>query len=309
MFTNRFLSHKIDYTIHSYSSYSSTYYPSNIKTDLPHDPTSRWSSSSNDQKQYLILELNKPTIVTSITFGKFSKIHVCNVKEIKVLSSPFRVDGGNNSKDTSNYFSKDSRDTSKDNNTSNTNTYHITNPNPNPNTWINNTNPNPNICINKDIFSLPFIEVLHTSLYNDTEKETFLLKVTNKNTFILTRYIKIIPLQAWGMNFNYSIWFIGLYGIDMCKCVIPLQLQYKQYQSVRLILKYLQRNEVKGFGDISRDSVRGDNDIGCDIKGDNNSTSDIKGDSIKDSDIKGNNYSTSDIKGDNDSTSDIKGDN
>lgn len=34
--------------------------------------------------QYLILKLERPAIVQSITFGKYEKTHVCNLKKFKV---------------------------------------------------------------------------------------------------------------------------------------------------------------------------------------------------------------------------------
>lgn len=34
--------------------------------------------------QYLILKLQRPSIVETITFGKYEKTHVCNVKKFKV---------------------------------------------------------------------------------------------------------------------------------------------------------------------------------------------------------------------------------
>ena len=35
--------------------------------------------------QYLILKLERPAIVQSITFGKYEKTHVCNLKKFKVF--------------------------------------------------------------------------------------------------------------------------------------------------------------------------------------------------------------------------------
>lgn len=28
------------------------------------------------------------------------------------------------------------------------------------------------------------------------------------------RYIKIVPLVAWGLSVNFTIWFVELHGID-----------------------------------------------------------------------------------------------
>ncbi len=53
--------------------------------DCPTDPNSRWSSANNNHPQFFTLRLDRPAVVTSITFGKFEKSHVCNLKRFKVL--------------------------------------------------------------------------------------------------------------------------------------------------------------------------------------------------------------------------------
>ncbi|XP_072327210.1 muskelin isoform X3 [Scyliorhinus torazame] len=77
-------SRALTYCVHKWSSYSSIYVPENILVDKPHDQSSRWSSESNYPPQYLILKLERPAIVQSITFGKYEKTHVCNLKKFKV---------------------------------------------------------------------------------------------------------------------------------------------------------------------------------------------------------------------------------
>ncbi|XP_012567064.2 muskelin isoform X1 [Hydra vulgaris] len=76
--------HDLEYVIHSWSSYSSNYHPRNIKNDHPYDQSSRWSSDSNYPPQYIILKLVQPSIVTAITFGKFEKTHVCNLRKFTI---------------------------------------------------------------------------------------------------------------------------------------------------------------------------------------------------------------------------------
>ncbi|XP_044534950.1 muskelin [Gracilinanus agilis] len=75
----------LPYALHKWSSFSSTYLPENILVDKPNDQSSRWSSESNYPPQYLILKLERPAIVQSITFGKYEKTHVCNLKKFKVF--------------------------------------------------------------------------------------------------------------------------------------------------------------------------------------------------------------------------------
>ncbi|XP_052862316.1 muskelin isoform X3 [Anopheles cruzii] len=76
---------KLEYDIHKYSSYSSSYLPENIREDNPSNQTSRWSSNTNTPPQFLILKLDRPAIVTRIKFGKYEKTHVCNLRKFKVL--------------------------------------------------------------------------------------------------------------------------------------------------------------------------------------------------------------------------------
>lgn len=96
---------------------SSTYHPKNILVDRPTDQSSRWSSASNNQlqvrgprrmhparnhppsaerrtrrlvsvshTQYITLKLDKVAILSTITFGKYHKGHVCNLREFKVFA-------------------------------------------------------------------------------------------------------------------------------------------------------------------------------------------------------------------------------
>ncbi|XP_054277610.1 muskelin isoform X2 [Macrosteles quadrilineatus] len=76
---------KLDYSVHKCSSFSASFVPSNIQENKSTDQTSRWSSESNNPPQFLILKLSKPAIVKSITFGKYEKNHVCNLKKFKIF--------------------------------------------------------------------------------------------------------------------------------------------------------------------------------------------------------------------------------
>jgi len=74
----------LKYSLHRFSSYSSSYVPDNILVDRPSDQSSRWSSGSTDNPQFLTLKLERLAIAQTITFGKFEKSHVCNLKKFKV---------------------------------------------------------------------------------------------------------------------------------------------------------------------------------------------------------------------------------
>ena len=55
--------------------------------DNPGDQSSRWSTEANTPPQFVILKLDKPSVVTKITFGKYEKTHSCNLKHFKVRYS------------------------------------------------------------------------------------------------------------------------------------------------------------------------------------------------------------------------------
>ena len=75
----------IPYNIHKWSSYTGDYHPSKILIDDPSDQMSRWQSGSNFPPQYLILKLDRPSIIRQITFGKFHKSHVCNLRSFTIF--------------------------------------------------------------------------------------------------------------------------------------------------------------------------------------------------------------------------------
>ncbi|KAF7996641.1 hypothetical protein HCN44_002287 [Aphidius gifuensis] len=75
------------YRIYKCSSYSPTYVPENILVDKPLDQSSRWSSENDNHPQYIVLKLDQASIVKSITFGKFEKTHVCNMKKFKIYGA------------------------------------------------------------------------------------------------------------------------------------------------------------------------------------------------------------------------------
>ncbi|XP_014296993.1 muskelin [Microplitis demolitor] len=75
----------LEYRIFKSSSYSPTYLPENILVDKPQDQSSRWSSDHDHYPQYLVLKLPRPSIVKSLTFGKFEKALVCNIKKFIIF--------------------------------------------------------------------------------------------------------------------------------------------------------------------------------------------------------------------------------
>lgn len=157
---------KLDYDVYTWSSYSASYFPRNIKVNKPTDQSSRWSSGSNDQMQFLTLKLSQMSVLHSITFGKYHKVHVCNLKEFKIYAG---------------------------------------------------MTPN------------NMTQVLHSGLKNDSEMESFPVKFKANSVIFPCLYIKICPLLAWGANFNFSVWYVELHGINHVETV---QKVYKDYIQV-----------------------------------------------------------------------------
>nr|CAB3263857.1 muskelin-like [Phallusia mammillata] len=75
----------LNYDVSRWSSFSPNYVPQNILVNKPYQQSSRWSSETNYPPQFLVLKLNEPAIIRSITFGKYEKTHVCNLKKFKIL--------------------------------------------------------------------------------------------------------------------------------------------------------------------------------------------------------------------------------
>ncbi|GAA5813656.1 hypothetical protein MFLAVUS_007141 [Mucor flavus] len=83
----------LTYAIYDQSSQSGSYHPRNICVNEPTEQSSRWSSGSHDQSQFITIKLDKPAVACEILFGKFHRSHVCNLKEFKVFGGldPFNM--------------------------------------------------------------------------------------------------------------------------------------------------------------------------------------------------------------------------
>jgi hypothetical protein len=78
----------IPYTVQDYSSYAYDYHPNNILHSNRSDLRARWLSNKSDCDQFILLRLDEPAIVHTITFGKYMKSHATNIKEFKVFGGP-----------------------------------------------------------------------------------------------------------------------------------------------------------------------------------------------------------------------------
>ncbi|KAI8384170.1 Muskelin N-terminus-domain-containing protein [Blakeslea trispora] len=95
------------------------------------------------------------------------------------------------------------------------------------------------------------LELLHNGLRNDTEPESFPLKHQSKDLIFPIKYLRIVPLSAFGANFNYSIWYLEVRGINedtIIQRVCSEFEAFKETETVRLCLKYFrQRNMMDAF--------------------------------------------------------------
>ncbi|GAA6064014.1 hypothetical protein JCM10212_005497 [Sporobolomyces blumeae] len=101
---------RLPYSVHSSSGYHTSFPPTKIYQDCPHDDTSRWTaptpeerkkerkaaaaaaaapsparSGSRRDSEWILLELEPPCLVRSVGFGKTTKPHPCNLAEFSIL--------------------------------------------------------------------------------------------------------------------------------------------------------------------------------------------------------------------------------
>ncbi|CAO3609257.1 unnamed protein product [Cunninghamella blakesleeana] len=95
------------------------------------------------------------------------------------------------------------------------------------------------------------LELLNSGLRNDNIPETFDLPIQRQQMIFPIQYLKIVPVSTFGNNFNFSIWFIEVFGINDNSTIEDLVAQYQKYheiQATRLCLKHFrQRNMMHVF--------------------------------------------------------------
>ncbi|KIK69111.1 hypothetical protein GYMLUDRAFT_35165 [Collybiopsis luxurians FD-317 M1] len=177
----------IYYSIAGCSSFSNHFYPENIVIDDPSNSKSRWTTGSqrSENGHWIMLALDKLSVLKSITFGKFHSSHPCNMKEFKVYAG-------------------------------------LTQEN--------------------------MTEVLHSSLKNDSIRESFSIRYRNSaGHYLPSRFVKIEPLSVHGQSFNTSIWHVALTGIVNEKSVKEVKRDYDQFREVQVmqhILKHLRQRRL-----------------------------------------------------------------
>lgn len=94
------------------------------------------------------------------------------------------------------------------------------------------------VFVGPDLESLQLI--IHSGLNNDTEAESFPPNPAHQQ--IPVKFIKVVPIAAWGSNFNFSIWFLEVRGWTAEETVRQALTAYKstkERHTTRLVLKYL----------------------------------------------------------------------
>ena len=140
------------------------------------------SPAAAPSPQFVTIKLDKPAVVGTITFGKYHKGHVCNLREFKVYAGL-------------------SPDTMVE--------------------ILHRYGPAPA----RLVLSRPLAHAgccwlwragtrMRSGLRNDDEAETFPVRHRVGDAVFPCQYVKIVPLLAWGANFNFSIWYVMLRGIN-----------------------------------------------------------------------------------------------
>ncbi|KAN0064601.1 hypothetical protein ACQY0O_002230 [Thecaphora frezii] len=189
-------------------------------------------SSSVPSKQYIILKLDRPTVVKSITFGKYHKPHPCNLRDFKIygslsLESLLPPSGPANSRAM-----------------------------PAVKRLIrgglrNDATP--------EKFELRWLEDVSAAsgagepMLNPGPGEgeldrksvsQVLVSSGNAIPFAL-QYIKIVPLAAHTPNYNFSVWHVALAGVNEPALVSRVLSDYDEYResvTIRLVLKHLREH-------------------------------------------------------------------
>lgn len=151
-------------------------------------------AASTRKKEYILLDLGRPCIVRTITFGKHARAHPCNLKEFKVWGSlaPGEGPGDFSAIEAAAGLSHDGATTPNASSSSTS-------------AQIGSTKIRPH---GEKIKGGPRMELLaHGELKNDNVPETFRLRwKTDEGLVVPIRYLKVEPLHAPASNFNQSIW-------------------------------------------------------------------------------------------------------
>jgi hypothetical protein len=75
----------LNYQIDSWSSFTNNHHPKNILLEEKENQLSRWSVQSRTHNEFVFLQLERISVLSSIVFGKFKECDPTNLKEFKVF--------------------------------------------------------------------------------------------------------------------------------------------------------------------------------------------------------------------------------
>ncbi|CBQ72425.1 related to Muskelin [Sporisorium reilianum SRZ2] len=197
-------------------------------------PVASAAPPGQSQKQYIILKLDRPSVVRSITFGKYHKPHPCNLRDFKVygsttIDSLLPSSSVNGRPPASKRLLRGGLK-----NDAVPETFELR--------WLEDA------ATGSGSGSGSSIEGSHL-LPADGEPDrrsatTALVNTGNAVPFAI-RYLKIVPLAAHTPNYNFSIWYVALAGVSDPTLVSRVARSYEQHRqstATRLILKHLREH-------------------------------------------------------------------
>jgi len=92
------------------------------------------------------------------------------------------------------------------------------------------------------------VEVLLSGLRNDEEPEVFPVRhLVAPGVLLPSRFIKIVPVTAWGASFSYSIWYLRFGGVAdpgfVSRALAAFSL-HRERLSLALCLKHLRQRHL-----------------------------------------------------------------
>lgn len=88
------------------------------------------------------------------------------------------------------------------------------------------------------------ILLVECTLENTSVSETVVLPHNYKSGPLALQYIKIVPMQSWGLGLNYSVWYVELKGLTdahvVNKAISDLEL-FREKEALLLCMKHLRQ--------------------------------------------------------------------
>ncbi|SOV05144.1 related to Muskelin [Ustilago sp. UG-2017a] len=187
------------------------------------------ATPAHPQKQYIILKLDKLSVVRSISFGKYHKPHPCNLRDFKVygsttIDSLLPSSSVNGRPPASKRLLRGGLK-----NDALSETFELR--------WLEDAATG-----SGSGSSIESASFLPADGAPDRRSATHALVNTGNAVPFAIRYVKIVPLAAHTPNYNFSIWHVALAGVSDAAIVSRVARSYEQHRqstATRLILKHL----------------------------------------------------------------------